>query len=237
MAAQLSAVKAIPALPARVDPGLPLDLIKRRPDVLQSERQLAAATARVGVATGNLFPRVALAGSEGVQYANMGIEHGTHIWSFGPAFYWPFLDFGALDAEVDIADLKSKEQFEVYRRSLLNAVREVDSAVSDFAAQQDSVGNLGNAVLEGQRAVALANERYERGLTDYLNVVDAERQQYSLEAQLVAAQQVAGEDFVAVYKSLGGGWQGYQDVPAVRLPHPAILAMFERLAGPTAVQK
>jgi len=233
MAAELTEVKPIPALPPHIDPGLPLDLIKRRPDVQQSERQLAAATARIGVAIGNLFPHVALAGAEGVQSTSMGMEHATHIWSFGPAAYWPLLDFGALDAQVDIADLRSREQFEFYRKSLLNAVREVDSAVSDFAAQQSSVAELGNAVLQGQRAVALANERYDRGLTDFLNVVDAERQQYALEEQLIAAQQIAGEDFVAVFRSLGGGWQGFQDIPATRLPHPAVMAMFERLAAPT----
>lgn len=233
MAAELAVAKPIPALPSRIEPGLPLDLIKRRPDIRQSERQLAAATARIGVATGNLFPRLALTGSAGTQFASIGSENGTHIWSLGPSAYWPLLDFGALDAEVDIADLKSHEQLVGYKRSLLNAVREVDSAVSAFAAQQDSVTNLGNAVLQGQRAVNLANERYNRGLTDYLNVVDAERQQYALEAQLIAAEQSAAEDFVAVFRSLGGGWENYQAVPDIRLPHPAILAMFERLITPS----
>jgi len=232
MAGDLAAVKPIPALPARIDAGLPLDLIKRRPDVRQSERQLAAATARIGVSIGNLFPHLALAGSAGAQFANIGTEGGTHIWSLGPSAYWPLLDFGALDAQVDLADLRTHEQLVGYKRSLLNAVRDVDSAVDGFSAQQDSVTRLGDAVLAGQRAVSLATERYNRGLTDFLNVVDAERQQYSLEAQLIVAQQAAGENFVTLYKSLGGGWESYQSMPATRLPHPAVMAMFERLISP-----
>jgi len=233
LADQLTAVKPIPALPAAIAPGLPLDLIKRRPDIRQNERQLAAATARIGVATGNLFPKLAIAGTEGVQAASFGMEHNTHIWSLGPGVYWPLLDFGSLDAAVDIADLRSREQLALYKKSLINAVRDVDSSVAAFAAQQDSVKDLDEAVLHGQRAVELAKERYNRGLTDYLNVVDAERQQYALQGQLIASQQLAAEDFVSVFKALGGGWENYSQIPGIRLPHPAILAMFERLIEPT----
>jgi NodT family efflux transporter outer membrane factor (OMF) lipoprotein len=235
MAAELKTVHPIPALPAAIEPGLPLDLVKRRPDVRQSERALAAATARIGVATGNLFPHVAIAGTEGVQFTSIGMEHGTHMWSFGPGAYWPLLDFGTLDALVEIADLKAHEQLVTYKKSLLDAVRDVDGSVAAYSAQQDSVKDLAEAVMRGQRAVELANERYARGLTDYLNVVDAERQQYALEGELVFAQQLAGEDFVAVFKSLGGGWENYQQIPPIRLPHPAILAMFERLVEPSHV--
>ncbi|HMA48145.1 MAG TPA: TolC family protein, partial [Magnetospirillaceae bacterium] len=146
--------------------------------------------------------------------------------------YWSILDFGALDAQIDIADLKTREQLEIYRRSILTAVREVDSSVEAFSAQQDSVANLADALTQAQRAVTLATERYNRGLTDYLNVVDAERRLYALEAQLVVAQQDAAENFVALFRSLGGGWEGFQDTPDIRLPHPALVAMVERLIAP-----
>jgi NodT family efflux transporter outer membrane factor (OMF) lipoprotein len=234
LAAELADTKPIPALPARVEPGLPLQVIERRPDIRESERRLAASTARIGVAIGALFPSVGIAGSAGTQFAHMGSgpDSGSHIWSLGPEAYWPLLDFGSLDAQIDIADLKAQAQLVDYKRSIVNAVRDVEDTVEAFGAQQDSVANLSDALAQGQRAVTLANQRYDRGLTDYLNVVDAERQQYSLEAQLISAQQSAGEDFVAVFKSLGGGWEGYQSIPSVRLPHPAVLAMFERLAEP-----
>jgi len=235
LAGELADVKPIPALPARIEPGLPLQLIERRPDIRQSEAQLAAANARIGVAVGNLFPHIGLDASVGTEFDQTGFNPagGTHIWSLGPAAYWSILDFGALDAQVDIADYRTREQLEVYRRSILTAVRDVDGAVEAFSAQQDSVANLGDALAQAQRAVMLATERYDRGLTDYLNVVDAERRLYELEAQLITAQQGAGEDFVTLFRSLGGGWEGFQDTPDIRLPHPAIIAMVERLITPT----
>jgi NodT family efflux transporter outer membrane factor (OMF) lipoprotein len=234
LAAELADVKPIPAMPAHIEPGLPLQLIERRPDIRQSEAQLAAANARIGVAIGNLFPHIGLAGSVGAQFDQTGFNPagGSHIWSLGPAAYWSLLDFGALDAEVDIADYRTKEQLETYRRSILTAVRDVDSSVEAFSAQQDSVANLSNALAQAQRAVTLATERYNRGLTDFLNVVDAERRLYDLEAQLISAQQGAGDDFVALFRSLGGGWEGFQDTPDIRLPHPAVVAMIERLITP-----
>lgn len=231
---ELGEVKPIPSLPSRIEPGLPLDLIRRRPDIRQSERQLAAATARIGVATGNLFPHVGVAGSAGAQFAHIGsgTESGEHIWSFGPMAYWSILDFGALDAQVDIADLRSHEQLVGYRRAVINAVRDVDSAVEGFSAAQDSVSQLSDALAQAQRAVELATQRYERGLTDFLNVVDAERRLYALEAQVILAQQEAAEGFVSVYRTLGGGWQDYQSTPEIRITHPALVAMAERLITP-----
>jgi NodT family efflux transporter outer membrane factor (OMF) lipoprotein len=235
LASELAATKPIPSLPARINPGLPLQLIERRPDIRESERQLAASTARIGVAIGNLFPSVGIAGSLGAQFAQTGSgpDSGSHIWSLGPAAYWPVLDFGSLDAQIDIADLRTHEGLVRYKRNIVNAVRDVQSAVGSFAAEQDSVANLDDALTQGSRAVTLASQRYDRGLTDYLNVVDAERRQYDLEAQLIVAQQNAAEQFVAVYKSLGGGWEGFQSTPDIRLPHPALAAMVERLAEPS----
>ncbi len=237
LAAQLTETRPIPTLPAEIDAGLPLQLIERRPDIRAQERILAAATARVGVATGALFPHIALSGSIGAQFPTIGTEGGTHIWSFGPSAYWPLLDFGSLDALVDIADLNTRQQTAIYRRTVLNAVREVDQSVTAFAAQQDRVENLLDALAQSQRAVSLAKERYDRGLTDFLNVADAERQHYALEAQVIIAQQTAADDFVAVCRSLGGGWEDYRHTAPVRLPHPALLAMFERLGVPAPQQE
>jgi NodT family efflux transporter outer membrane factor (OMF) lipoprotein len=230
MVHQLSNPNLIPSMPAPVAAGAPLDLLKRRPDIRQAERELAAATARIGVATASLFPQVALSGSIGAQGQGWGTAPaiGKHIWSFGPAAVWPLLDFGALDAEVDIAQLAAHASLVNYRKTILNAVEEVDTALDSYMAQQDRLKNLGDAMIAGQRAVDLATARYNRGLTDFLNVVDAERQFYDLQEQYAAAQIAQGEQFVKLYKSLGGGWQGYQDIPAIRRPQPAIIAAFRR---------
>ena len=222
----------IPSMPDPAAPGVPLALLKRRPDIQQAERELAGTTARIGVATANLFPQVALVGSIGSQQgqaSGTGQTVGKHLWSFGPAAIWPLLDFGTLDAEVDIADLEAHASLMNYRKSILTAVQEVDTAIDAYAAQQSRLQDLGLALLAGQRAVDLATARYNRGLTDFLNVVDAERQFYDIQEQYVSAQIAQGELFVQLYKSLGGGWQNYQQVPNIRRPQPAIVAAFRRV--------
>jgi outer membrane protein TolC len=167
----------------------------------------------------------------GVQYPGLAasVGGGNNIWSAGPLAFWNFLDFGALDALVDIADLGVKEQLVVYRASIINAVREVDTAVSAYAAQRDRLTNLGDALAASQQAQGYATERYTRGLTDFLNVLDAQRQEYDLEDQYAVAQSATADAFVALYKALGGGWENYQSIPPIRRPQPAIVAAFTRL--------
>jgi NodT family efflux transporter outer membrane factor (OMF) lipoprotein len=236
MVQELSKPDLIPSMPAATAPGLPLDLLKRRPDVQQAERQLAAATARIGVATANLFPQVAIIGSIGSQGQGWGTTPSAnkHIWSFGPGAVWPLLDFGALDAEVDIADLTARASMVNYRKTILNAVQQVDTSLDGYEAQQVRMEKLSAAMVAGERAVDLATRRYNRGLTDFLNVVDAERQFYDLQEQYATAQVAQGEQFVQLYKSLGGGWQNYQSVPAIRRPQPAIIAAFRRVLSSSA---
>ena len=231
MIQELSKPDLIPSMPAPAPPGTPLDLLKRRPDIQQAERELAAATARIGVATANLFPQVTIVASIGSQGQGWGTTPSVnkHIWSFGPGAVWPLLDFGALDAEVDIAGLAAHASMLNYRKTILNAVQQVDSSLDAYKAQQDRMEKLSTAMVAGERALELATSRYNRGLTDFLNVVDAERQLYDLEEQYAEAQVAQGEQFVELYKSLGGGWKNYQAVPAIRRPQPAIIAAFRRI--------
>jgi len=236
MVQELSKPDLIPSMPAAAAPGVPLDLLKRRPDIQVAERELAAATARIGVATANLFPQVALVGSIGSQGQGWGTTPSVskHIWSFGPGAAWPLLDFGALDAQVDIAQLAARASLVNYRKTILNAVQQVDTSLDAYQAQEARMENLSTAMVAGQRAVDLATSRYNRGLTDFLNVVDAERQFYELQEQYAEAQVAQGEQFVQLYKSLGGGWQNYQSVPAIRRPQPAIVAAFRRVLTSSA---
>jgi NodT family efflux transporter outer membrane factor (OMF) lipoprotein len=231
MVKELSKPDLVPTMPAATAPGAPLDLLKRRPDIQAAERELAANTARIGVATANLFPQVTLSAAIGSQGQGWGTSPSTsaHIWSFGPGAVWPLLDFGALDAQVDIAGLAAHASLVNYRKTLLTAVQQVDTAVVAYQAQQQRMDNLSTAMLAGQRAVDLATARYNRGLTDFLNVIDAERQFYDLQEQYARAQVDQGEQFVQLYKSLGGGWQNYQSVPGIRRPQPAVVAAFRRI--------
>jgi NodT family efflux transporter outer membrane factor (OMF) lipoprotein len=228
---ELSRADVIPSMPAAIAPGAPIALLDRRPDIRQAERELAASIERVGVATADLFPQVTLTGAVGAEGQGWGTTPGVgeHVWSFGPGAVWPVLDFGALDAEVDIAGLAARASLARYRNTLLNAVREVDASLAGFEAQEASLVDLGTAMLAAEQAVDLATQRYDRGLTDFLNVVDAERQLYELQEQYANAQVAAGDEFVRLYRSLGGGWENNQAAPAIRHPQPAVVAAFRRL--------
>jgi NodT family efflux transporter outer membrane factor (OMF) lipoprotein len=230
LGAELEAPGKLPELPARIDTGMPLELLQRRPDVRAAERRLAAATARIGVATAALFPRLAVTGGLGTQSDTIG-AHGSHIWDLGPSVYWPLLDFGALDAQVNVADLRAHEQLVAYRKTIIVAVEDADEAIANYQAQTRSLESLALAMNASTRALDLAKQRYARGLTDFLNVVDAQRQEYGLEAQYTQAQQNAADALIYLYRAMGGGWESYQNVPRIRIPEPAAVAAVHRLLG------
>ena len=228
---ELTTTAMVPSVPPSVQAGVPIDLLRRRPDVQQAERELAGANARIGVAVGSLFPEIAITGAIGYEHQGLGTTPSAsqHIWAAGPAAFWPLLDFGALDAQVQVANLQTRAQLVNYKRVIQSAVQEVDTAVSAYSAQQISLESLEQALTASQRAVTLANQRYDRGLTDFLNVVDAEREEYAIEDQYTQAQVAACEQFIALYRGLGGGWENYQDLPPVRKPLPAVVAAFRSL--------
>lgn len=230
----LDAPELIPSSPAAVLAGAPVELLRRRPDVIQAERELAAANARIGVATANLFPHISLVAAIGSQSQGWGTlpSVAQHIWSFGPAAAWPLLDFGALDAQVEIARQDARARLEFYRKTVLTAVGEVDTALDAYRGEEQSLTQLSTALMAAQRAVELATQRYDRGLTDFLNVVDAERQLYDLELSYAAVQVQQDREYVNLSKSLGGGWQEFKGVPSPRTPMPAIVALFERTLKP-----
>ena len=225
---ELSAAGMVPSVPAVVDTGLPVDLLRRRPDIMQAERDLASSNAQIGVATADLFPQFIATGAIGAQRGDLGTAAplGQHVWSLGAGALWPLLDFGTLDAQVQAAKWQTRALLVAYKRAIQTAVQQVDTTVAALRAQQASLASLGEALLASERAVTLANERYNRGLTDFLNVVDAERAEYAIQDQFIAAQTSVAEQFIALYRYLGGGWQSYQKIPGIVKPLPAILAIF-----------
>jgi NodT family efflux transporter outer membrane factor (OMF) lipoprotein len=226
LAKELTAEAPAPRFPARIPVGLPVSLLQRRADIQQAEFEIGAATARMGSAIADLFPRVAVTsavGGQGGARATTGTPI-TFIGGIGPALYWPVLDFGTLDARIEVADYRAREALLRYKANVLGAVQEVDQAISGYNAEQSRLNSLSRARSAALEAVKLSSARYERGLTDYLNVLDAERQQFELEAQYVISRRMAGVQLVALYKALGGGWEYYQAVPPIRTPEPAIAA-------------
>jgi len=238
LSAELNKPSALPLPPYGIAPGLPIDLLRRRPDIRQAERQLAAATARIGVATANLFPTVLLTGGLGLQGQGLGVTPAVNkfIWSVGPTAYWPLLDFGTLDALIEVQDWRTHAQLMNYKRTVLSAVEEADDAIANFSAQQDHLRGLGDALTAAQRAVAVASQRYDRGFTGYLDVLDSQRELYSLQDQYVQAQEQVALQCVELYKSLGGGWENYQSIPPIHQPQPAIIATFQRIGTPDSAR-
>jgi NodT family efflux transporter outer membrane factor (OMF) lipoprotein len=229
---ELTPTGALPIVPPGVSPGLPVELLRRRPDIQVAERELAGSTARIGVAAASLFPQVSLSASVGFEHQGWGrtpTSLSQHIWSVGPGAAWPLLDFGALDAQLQVANFKTRALLVSYRKTIQAAVQEIDTVLGAYQASGQRLQSLAAALSASQRAVTLANERYERGLTDFLNVVEAEHAEFTLEDEYAQAQVEACEEFVALYRGLGGGWQNYQDVPAVTAPLPAVAAMFREV--------
>jgi NodT family efflux transporter outer membrane factor (OMF) lipoprotein len=234
LAKELANPGRLPALPGQVPPGLPVDLLRRRPDIHAAERQLAAATARIGVATADLFPRVIASGALGGQGGprSPSAIPITFIGAAGPSVYWPVLDFGTLDAIAGIAELQAHEVSVTYKQVILSAVQQVDDAIANYAAAQQRLRDLDRALSAARRSTKLATERYDRGLTDYLNVLDAERQEFDLEQQYVSTEQIAAEQLVTLYKALGGGWELHEFIPPIKQPQPAVIAAARRLLSP-----
>src|SRR6185437_7314695 len=163
--------------------------------------QLAAATARIGVAVGNLFPQVSATAGFGMQGQGLGSDpvETRSIWSAGPYFRFPILDFGRLDALVQVENFRTRQLLLSYRKSVVSAVQEVEDALTNYAAERNRFDQLTVAVASSQQAVNLSTERYKRGLADFLNVLDAQRQLYDLEDQLAASQQVVSTQLIALF--------------------------------------
>ena len=235
IAAAMQRHAKMPPLPERLRPGVAVDLLRRRPDIRAAERELAAATARIGVATAALFPSVALT-------AGFGAQGGTRqegplapihnpIWSFGPGAYWPLLDFGRLDALINIEEMRAHEALVRYKKTIITAVEEVDQAIKQYRLDRQRLKALGEALEESHRAVDLATERYKRGATDFLNVLDAQRQDFALAEEKAHAAEVAMQSYLAFYKALGGGWELYDELPLIPEAQPAVIATVRRLTN------
>ncbi len=235
LAADLQSPAKLPVLPVRLRAGVPVELLRRRPDIRETERELAAQTARIGVATANLFPTVALTAGFGAQGGTKTGPTATPIngpiWSFGPGAYWPLLDFGRLDALINIEEMKAHEVSVRYKKTIIAAVEDVDQAIKQYRLDLERQRDLAVALESSHRAVTLATERYERGVTDFLNVLDAQRQDYALAEQTAIAAEAVVLDYVAFYKAAGGGWELYADLPPIPPAQPALAATVRRVTN------
>ncbi|MCI0630833.1 MAG: efflux transporter outer membrane subunit [Phycisphaerales bacterium] len=199
----------IPSVPLQIPIGLPSDLLRRRPDIRRAERHLAAATAQIGVATADLFPRFSLTGSLGLQSSELSnlTDSSSRFWSIGPSVNWPILDFGRIRSNIAVQDARQEQAFVLYEQTVLTSLREVEDALVAFLNEQLRRQSLSGAVASNQRAVNLATRLYEQGLTDFLSVLQAQRDLYVTEAALVQSDRDVITELVSLYKALGGGWE------------------------------
>lgn len=206
---ELTQAAPIPVAPPAVPVGLPSDLVQRRPDVRQAERELAAATARVGVAASDLYPKFSLTGSAGLQSISAGdwITAGSRFWTAGPTVQWRLFDTGRIRAAVRVQNARVEQALAAYEQSMLAAFTDVETALTAYAREQIRRQSLAQAAQASEEAVTLASDLYQNGLADYLRVLEAQRSLYSSQDALAQSDRAVSADLIALYKALGGGWE------------------------------
>jgi NodT family efflux transporter outer membrane factor (OMF) lipoprotein len=216
LVAELSPPMAVPPAPPEVPIGLPSDLLRRRPDVRRAERQLAAETARIGVAKSDWFPKLSLTGDVGSESVTLAqaFKPGSLFWSLGPSLQWRALDFGRVRAAVQAQTAVQEAALATYEEAVQHALQEAENAIVTYAQEQNRHGALAEAVSENRRSLDMANGLYTEGRVNYLDVLDAERSLDQSEDQLAVSDQAISLDLIALYKALGGGWEApAQDSP------------------------
>jgi multidrug efflux system outer membrane protein len=206
---ELSAVAPIPAAPPEVPVGLPSDLLLRRPDVERAERLLASATAQIGVARADLFPKFSLTGSAGLQSVSVSdwFTAGSRFWSVGPTVQWNIFDAGRIRANIKVQNARQKAALANYEKTVLTSFEDVENALTAYAKEQVRRKSLEAAVGTSQQSLRLANQLYANGLENFINVLDSERSLYQAQDELVQSDRAVSADLISLYKALGGGWE------------------------------
>jgi NodT family efflux transporter outer membrane factor (OMF) lipoprotein len=207
---ELSAAAPIPPVPPQVPVGVPADLLLRRPDIRRAERQLAAATARIGVAESDLFPKLSITGSMGLDSSRIKslLDWQSRYFVISPGVSWPIFDAGLINSNIKVQKELAQQAQTSYESAVLNALREVEDALSAYRTEQVRRKALADAVDASATAVDLARQQYQKGVIDFLQVLDAERSLLEAQDVLTQSDSAISTDLIALYKSLGGGWEG-----------------------------
>ncbi|MBG84531.1 MAG: RND transporter [Phycisphaerae bacterium] len=205
---ELGAFHGIPVPPGEVAVGIPADIIRRRPDLRSAERAVAAATAGIGVAEAQLYPRLQLMGSFAFTASNFSDvwNWSSRTYNAGPAFSWDIFNGGRLQSAVKEAEAVEKQALLNYEQKALIALAEVETALAGFALTARERDILKSGVTAGQEAVKLATLQYSAGTLDFLTVLTAQQQVLTLQDELVQSQGLTAELLVELYRALGGGW-------------------------------
>ncbi len=224
LAAELGKDAPIPVTPSEIPVGLPSELLRRRPDVRQAERQLAENTALIGVAVAELFPKFSLTGAVAQENSRFGLtaKSLSTIWSFGPTVSWQILSYTQLRDQIRVANATQAQSLYAYYQVMLQSFADVEDALVAYAQDQVRTKALNDEVSANQRAVDLSTQLYTRGLGDFLNVLTAQRALFAAQNDLAVSQSSVATDLVQLYKALGGGWDEADEKSYQKNENPGI---------------
>jgi multidrug efflux system outer membrane protein len=225
-AALLPRLAAVPGrlqLPEHLSLELPSELLRRRPDIRAAEQRLAAATANIGVAEADLFPKFSLGALLGLQSTNLSslLSSSSRYWSIGPSLSLALFDRDKLQAAVDVSAARRDKAFADYQQTVLEALGEVENGLVAFVQEQQSLRSLSEATISARQALEIAQGRYQSGLAEFLQVLQAEKTLQGAEELLTVSEQRLALALVAVYKALGGGAVPSDPAPRISPESPA----------------
>ena len=209
LAERVKSPGSIPAPPQEVIVGIPAELLRRRPDVRQAEREAASQSARIGIAEADFYPHIAITGTIGLQaeYLNQLFEPSSLVGAIGPGISWNILNYGRIASNVRSQDAQFQQAVLSYRDTVLRANEEVENGIVGFLNEQERVKSLDKSTRAAARSVDIAMLQYEKGLIAYQPLLDSERALVQQQDALAESRGSVGVDLVAIYKALGGGWR------------------------------
>ena len=205
---ELSPVAPIPVGPAMVPPGLPGDLLRRRPDVRRAERLLAAQSAQIGVATADFYPKFSVTGALGDESQDFKrlFDWSSRTYDIVPGVSWDIFNAGKVRSNVHVQTERQVEALQAYRKAVLQSMQDVDDSLVVYNREQVRLQSLRDAVEANQRATDLSTMLFEKGSADFLSVLDAQRSLFAAQDAQAQSEQLVSTDLIALYKALGGGW-------------------------------
>jgi NodT family efflux transporter outer membrane factor (OMF) lipoprotein len=233
---RFAATAPIPQPAAAITAGAPADLLRRRPDIRSAERQLAAQTAQIGVATADLYPRFTLSGFFALQKfgASNFFDSKNIAYQFGPSVVWNVFDGGRIRSNIKAQDALTEQALVRYEQTVLTALQEVEDALVDYAREIERRELLARSVTAARRSVQLVQNLYVTGLTDFQNVQDQERSLFQQEDALAQSTGLVTQNLIRIYRALGGGWSPEPDKKRQPSKRPAPQSVAARAPEPTS---
>ena len=212
---ELQPARPVPLPPAEVAVGIPAERIRQRPDIRKAERQLAAQTARIGVATADLYPTFSLTGTLGfasLKTSNF-FDSGSQVYGIGPSLSWNIFDMGKIRQQIAVEDARTEQALYTYEQTILEAIKEVEDRLKGYHEQRIRMDALKHSVQASRETLDMSTKLYKDGLTGFQDVLDAQRSLLAAESDLDEARGNTGIQLVGLYKALAGGWTTEQPQP------------------------